>query len=203
MSSLAIDYPETDFKALIFDLDGTLVDSMPAHFQAWCAALSEHGAPSVFPEDVFYAMGGRPSRDIVKILNGEHGLKLDPEAVAQSKKKHFLTMLDQIELIDDVIGFAEEQRGKVPMAVASGGSREVVEKTLQVLEISDWFDEVVTSDDVEHGKPAPDIFFEAAERLGVEPHDCVVFEDATPGIEAAREAGMDVVVVPTSLHLEV
>lgn len=202
MSKLAIDYPEFEFAALIFDLDGTLADSMPVHFRAWCRALEEHGAPSVFPEDVFYAMGGRPSKDIVEILNGDQGLSLDPEAVAHSKKKYFLEELESISLIEEVSEFAREHEGKVPMAVASGGSRIVVEKTLQVLGISDWFDEVITSDDVEHGKPAPDIFLEAAERLGVAPHDCLVFEDARPGIEAAREAGMEVVVVPTHLHVD-
>lgn len=202
MSNLTIDYPETDFEALIFDLDGTLADSMPAHFKAWCKALEEHGAPSVFPEDVFYAMGGRPTRDIVEIINGEQGLHLDPDGVALSKKRHFLEHLDEIELIEEVSEFARDHRGQVPMAVASGGSREVVEKTLQLLGISDWFDEVVTSNDVENGKPAPDIFLEAAERMEVAPENCVVFEDGRAGIEAAREAGMEVVVVPTHLHLD-
>ncbi len=203
MSNLTIDYPESDFAALIFDLDGTLADSMPVHFKAWCKALEEHGAPSVFPEDVFYAMGGRPTRDIVKILNGEQGLHLDPDAVAMSKRRHLLAILEQeVELIEEVSEFAREHRGQVPMAVASGGSRMVVEKTLQILGISDWFDEVVTSDDVSKGKPAPDIFLEAASRLGVAPEDCVVFEDGRAGIEAAREAGMEVVLVPTHLHLD-
>ena len=88
------------------------------------------------------------------------------------------------------------------MAVASGGSRVVVEKTLQMVGISDWFDEVVSSDEVKNGKPAPDIFLEAASRLGVAPADCVVFEDGRAGIQAALAAGMEVVTVPTLLHLE-
>ena len=88
------------------------------------------------------------------------------------------------------------------MAIASGGTRLIVEKTLQVLEVSDLFDEVVTADDVINGKPAPDIFLEAAKRLEVSPADCVVFEDARPGIQAARDAGMEVVIVPTHLHLD-
>jgi len=113
-----------------------------------------------------------------------------------------LEVLDTVELLEEVASFARENRGKIPMAVASGGSRVVVEKTLQSVGISDWFDEVVSSDEVENGKPAPDIFLETALRLGVAPEDCVVFEDGRAGIAAARSAGMEVVVVPTHLHLD-
>ena len=88
------------------------------------------------------------------------------------------------------------------MAVASGSSREVVEKTLQILGVSDWFDDVISSNEVANGKPAPDVFLEAASRLDVDPVDCVVFEDARSGIIAARAAGMEVVAVPTHLHLD-
>jgi len=202
MSDLKLKFPKPGYKALIFDLDGTLVDSMPAHFKAWCQALADHGSPGVFPEDVFYAMGGRPTRDIVEIINGERGLHLDPDGVALSKKRHFLKVLGTVGLIKEVADFAEQNRGKVPMAVASGGSRIVVEKTLQMVGISDWFDEVVSNDEVANGKPAPDIFLEAASRLGVAPADCVVFEDGRAGIEAALAAGMEVVTVPTLFHLE-
>ena len=203
MSHVELEIPKSDYKALIFDLDGTLVDSMPAHFKAWCAALEDQGQAGVFPEDVFYAMGGRPTRDIVEIINGEQGLSLDADRVAASKKRHYLKrFLSEVELMPSVATIIKEHRGKVPMAVATGSSREVAEKTLQMLEISDWFDEVVSSNEVENGKPAPDVFLEAASRLAVDPQDCVVFEDARSGIIAAREAGMEVVVVPTHLHLD-
>lgn len=202
MSEFELKIPSSDYKALIFDLDGTLVDSMPTHFKSWCTALKKQGHQGVFAEDVFYAMGGRPTRDIVEIINGEQDLHLDPDAVAYAKKKAFLKDLDSLELIPEVAKIAEEHRGKVPMAVASGGGRVVVEKTLQHLGISDWFDEVVTANDVTNGKPAPDVFLETALRLGVDPKDCVVFEDARSGIIAARAAGMQVVAVPTHLHLD-
>jgi len=202
MSQLELTIPTDDYKALIFDLDGTLVDSMPAHFKAWCKALAEQGQAGVFDEDVFYAMGGRPTRDIVAIINGEQGLKLNPDRVASAKKRHFLKTLGEIELIPEVAEIAKAHRGKVPLAVASGGSREVVEKTLQILGISDWFDEVISANEVTKGKPAPDIFLEAAKRLGVAAKDCVVFEDAPSGIKAALAAGMEVVTVPTHLHLD-
>ena len=202
MNQIESKVPKLDYKALIFDLDGTLVNSMPVHFKAWCKALEDQGQPGVFPEDVFYAMGGRPTRDIVEVINGEQGLRLDADQVASSKKRHYLKNLSLVELIPAVAKIAEENRGKVPLAVASGSSREVVEKTLQVLGISDWFDEVVSSNEVPNGKPAPDVFLEAASRIGIAPEDCVVFEDARSGIIAARAAGMEVVAVPTHLHLD-
>ena len=202
MNQIELKVPKLDYKALIFDLDGTLVNSMPVHFKAWCKALEDQGQPGVFPEDVFYAMGGRPTRDIVEVINGEQGLRLDADQVASSKKRHYLKNLSLVELIPAVAKIAEENRGKVPLAVASGSSREVVEKTLQVLGVSDWFDEVVSSNEVPNGKPAPDVFLEAASRIGIAPEDCVVFEDARSGIIAARAAGMEVVAVPTHLHLD-
>ena len=191
--------PTDGFDAVIFDCDGTLVDSMPAHFEAWCDALSLYGAHGIFKEDVFLAMGGRPTRDIVVEINDEYDLHLDPEAVALAKREAFLKRIGSVSLIDEVADFAKSLRGKIPMAVASGGSRMVVEKTLNVVGISDWFDEVVTADDVVEGKPAPDVFLKAAKLLGVDPAKCLVLEDAPSGILAAQRAGMQVIAVPSPL----
>jgi HAD superfamily hydrolase (TIGR01509 family) len=188
------------YDAVIFDCDGTLVNSMPAHFEAWCEALTLHGAANIFKEDVFYAMGGRPTKDIVVELNDEYGLKLDPEAVALAKRTAFLKKLPEIDLIDEVAEFAESLRGKKPMAIATGGTRFVIEKTLQAVGVSDLFDEVVTADDVAIGKPAPDIFLKAAKLLGISPDRCLVLEDAPAGIMAAQLAGMAVVSIPEPLN---
>ncbi len=194
-----LDIPAGSFEAVIFDLDGTLVNSMPAHFAAWCEALSQFRVPKdVFPEDVFYSMGGRPTKDIVEELNGEFGLKLDPTEIALAKRAAFMDMLDKVEVIEDVVNYARSVRGRIPLAVASGGTRIVVEKTLQAVGISDLFDEVVTASDVKCGKPAPDIFLEAAKLLEVDPKNCLVFEDAPAGIIAAQCAGMEVVTVPAN-----
>jgi HAD superfamily hydrolase (TIGR01509 family) len=193
----SLELPDDGYDAVIFDLDGTLVDSMAVHFAAWCDALAKHHPENVFPEDVFYAMGGRPTKDIVKEINGECGLHLDPEAIAVDKREAFLKNIDQIELIQEVVDFAQSLRGKMPLAVASGGSRLVVERTLKVAGLSDLFDEVVTSDDVKCGKPAPDVFLEAASRLEIAPERCLVLEDAPAGIMAAQSAGMKVVCVST------
>ncbi|MBK1829718.1 HAD family phosphatase [Verrucomicrobiaceae bacterium R5-34] len=196
-----LDIPDSGYDAVIFDLDGTLVDSMPAHFKAWCGALAKHGAGSVFPEDVFYAMGGRPTKDIVRELNGECGLKLDPEMVAIDKRSAFLDSLDEVEINEEVVAFARSLRGKMPMAIATGGTRLVVEKTLQSTGLSDLFDEVVTANDVKCGKPAPDIFLEAASRLEIAPERCLVLEDAPAGIMGAQSAGMEVVCVPAPVRI--
>jgi HAD superfamily hydrolase (TIGR01509 family) len=172
---------------------------MPVHFQAWCDALALYGAGGVFKEDVFFAMGGRPTMDIVVELNDEYDLRLDPVAVALAKREFFLKRLDLVTLIEEVAAFAEDLRGKVPMAIATGGSRFVIEKTLKIVGISDWFDEVVTADDVVNGKPAPDIFLKAAELLGVAPSKCLALEDAPAGILAAQNAGMQVIAIPCPL----
>lgn len=192
-------FPESGFEAVIFDCDGTLVDSMPAHFEAWCEALAMHGAGGVFKEDVFFAMGGRPTLDIVVELNDEYDLRLNPEAVALAKREAFLKRLHTLALIDEVATFAGSLRGRMPLAIASGGSRMVVEKTLRAVGISDWFDEVVTADDVTEGKPAPEVFLTAARRLGVDPAKCLALDDAPAGILAARRAGMQVIAVPSPL----
>ena len=199
VGSLSI--PKQQFSAVIFDCDGTLVNSMPAHFQAWCEALAQFGAANVLAEDVFYAMGGRPTKDIVIELNAEYGLKLDPSRVALAKREAFLRKLHHVELIDEVADYARSLRGKVPMAIATGGSRFVIEKTLQIVGVSDWFDEVITADDVANGKPAPDIYIEAARRLGVSPLKCLALEDAPAGVDAARAAGMTVLEIPCPMSV--
>ncbi len=195
----SLELPKHGYDAVIFDCDGTLVDSMPAHFEAWCEALAIHGAGGIFKEDVFFAMGGRPTRDIVVELNEQYGLRLDPEAVAFAKREAFLKRIRAVTLIDEIAEFAKSLRGKMPMAVASGGSRMVVEKTLCAVGISDWFDEVVTADDVTEGKPAPDIFLKASRLLGVAPSRCLALDDAPAGIIAAQRAGMQVIAVPSPL----
>jgi HAD superfamily hydrolase (TIGR01509 family) len=195
-----IELSAAGFDAVIFDCDGTLVNSMPYHFEAWCEALALHGAGGIFKEDVFYAMGGRPTKDIVVEINDEYGLKLDPAKIAFAKREAFLRKLHLVELIDEVAAFAESLRGKVPMAIATGGTRMVIEKTLQAVGVSDLFEEVVTADDVAVGKPAPDIFLRAAQLLGVEPAKCLVLEDAPAGVLAAQLAGMTVVSIPVPLN---
>jgi HAD superfamily hydrolase (TIGR01509 family) len=181
--------------ALIFDCDGTLTDSMPLHYIAWREVLGRHGV--AFDEDRFYSLGGMPTDKIIAMLAAESGLTLDPLAVAHEKERAFLDNLHLLDEIPAITKIAREQRGRLKMAVASGGFRNVVERQLRQLGLSDCFDAVVTAEDTQRHKPEPDVFLEAARRLGTPPAHCRVYEDSDLGIEAARRAGMSWVDVRT------
>jgi len=182
-------------KAIIFDCDGTLADTMPIHYLAWHATLLRYGID--FDEDRFYSMGGIPTARIAAILAEEHGVELDPEAVSHEKELEYLRHLAEARPHPAVEPIAREYRGTLPMAVATGSMRWIAEKTLTHLGMLDWFDAIVCADDVTNPKPAPDIFLEAARRLGVPPTDCLVYEDTDPGVQAAAAAGMECVDVRT------
>lgn len=175
-------------QALIFDCDGTLADTMPAHYQAWLEVLRPHGID--FPEDRFYAMGGMPTDKIVVELCGEAGKSLDVVALVRQKALAFERKIGEVRPIEKVVDVARAHRGKTPMAVASGGQRRMVEKTLAQIGVLDWFSVVVTAEDTRQHKPEPDVFLEAARRLGVAPAACTVYEDTDLGLQAARRAGM-------------
>jgi HAD superfamily hydrolase (TIGR01509 family) len=192
---MKLDIPEGDFQAYIFDCDGTLADSMPIHYEAWTAALGPHGAE--FPEALFYELGGTPTVQIVSILNERHGLQMDPVETARRKEAIYVEKITHIQPIEPVVEFAQEYFGKKPLAVASGGHRAVVEKTLASLGIIEMFDTIIGSEDYENGKPAPDPFLEAARRMAVEPEKCLVFEDTALGAKSAEAAGMQWVLVPS------
>ena len=178
-------------RAIIFDCDGTLADTMPLHWRAWQVIARRHSF--AFSQDRFYSLGGTPSRDILKVLSAEQGLPLDPLAVAREKEAEYLPLIAQVEPINTVVGVARENYGKIPMAVASGGTRRVIEQVLTHLGIRDLFQAVVTTEDVVNQKPAPDIFLEAARRLGVPPQFCRAYEDTDLGMRAIRAAGMEAV----------
>lgn len=178
-------------RGIIFDCDGTLADTMPLHWRAWSVIAARHRFH--FPEDRFYSLGGVPSRDILRLLSREQGLPLDPLAVAHEKEAEYLPLIAQVEPINTVVGVAREHHGKVPMAVASGGSKHIIEQVLQHLGIRHLFDTVVTNEDVKNQKPAPDIFLEAARRIGVPPQFCRAYEDTDLGMQAIRAAGMEAV----------
>lgn len=182
-------------QGLIFDCDGTLADTMPLHWRAWQVIAARHRLH--LPEDRFYALGGVPSREIVKMLSAEQGLGLDHLAIAREKETEYLPLIAQVEPINAVVGVARENFGKLPMAVASGSTRRVIEQVLERLDIRHLFQVIVTSEDVAHQKPAPDIFLEAARRIGVLPQLCRAYEDSDLGLQAIRAAGMAAVDVRT------
>jgi beta-phosphoglucomutase family hydrolase len=179
-------------QAFIFDLDGTLADTMPVHYGMWQVIAERHGLN--FPEERFYALGGVPTSRIAALLIQEAGLSLDPVAVAREKEQTYVDRLFRGELtvqpIEPVMAILRARRAEGPLAIASGSSRRVVTHTLGLLGITEWFGAVVAAEDTSRHKPEPDVFLEAARRLGVEPARCTVYEDTDLGLEAARRAGM-------------
>jgi HAD superfamily hydrolase (TIGR01509 family) len=189
--------PDGNFSGYIFDLDGTLVDTMPLHYLAWEAALLKAGMKGRLDENLFYELGGMPSRKVAGMLGRRHGLELDPERVYLDKEAIFMSSLQKLALIEPVVEFARKASRTHPVAVASGGTRDVVTNTLEMTGLAPLFPIVVTADDVEHGKPAPDMFLLAARLMDVEPVHCLVFEDGQLGIQAADAAGMKWVHIPS------
>jgi beta-phosphoglucomutase-like phosphatase (HAD superfamily) len=178
-------------RAFIFDLDGTLADTMPAHFAAWTAVATRYGF--AFPEARFYALGGVPTAKIAALLIAEGGLPLDPTEVAFEKERLYydgLGLGGGVRPVEPVLALARRHRTEGPLAVASGSVRRLVTGTLSALGITDWFAAIVAAEDTARHKPEPDVFLEAARRLDAPPSICTVYEDTDIGLEAARRAGM-------------
>jgi len=195
---MPLQLPAGDFKAYLFDCDGTVADSMPLHYIAWKRALGEWGA--VFPEDLYYAWGGRPVKEIIASLNEQQHLNMPAALVAERKEEFYLELLPQVKPVPEVLEHVLEAYGRIPIAVVSGSPHEAVELTLKTLGILDRFNTLVCAGDYAKGKPDPEPFLMAAERLGVQPVNCLVFEDAVLGIESATRAGMASVKVPGPLE---
>ena len=176
-------------EGLIFDCDGTVVDTMPIHYAAWCSTTAKHGLE--FPEDRFYALGGVSPFEVLRMLSEEQGVEIAAEAVTFQKEARYMELIADAEEIPEVMQIVREQHGKLPMAIASGGTHETVEGILQHCSIRHYFDAIVTSQDVENPKPAPDTFLEAARRIKVAPEKCRAYEDADMGIKAIIAAGME------------
>jgi beta-phosphoglucomutase-like phosphatase (HAD superfamily) len=182
--------PDVKIEALIFDCDGTLCDSMPAHFAAWTQVLSPLGMELDLQQYLKFA--GTPSRRVIPMLARAQGFEIeDFEAINRAKEDAFLDSVHLLQPIETVVQIARENRGVLKMAVASGGVRRLVMQQLDQIGATDWFETIVTAEDTDRHKPDPDVFLEAARRLGVTPERCRVYEDGEPGIEAARRAGME------------
>jgi beta-phosphoglucomutase family hydrolase len=179
------------FKGLIFDCDGTLVDTMPLHFLAWQKAMAAVGIK--ISEEQFYAFSGMPTIKIIETLAAEQNVVCDVEAAAHEKERLFLENMESLEPVHRVMEIVHREHRRRKMAVASGGWNSVIKRSLGAVGLQDMFDAIVGADEVEHGKPAPDIFLEAARRLGLQPADCLVYEDGDLGIQAAKAAGMEVI----------
>lgn len=195
---MQLDIPVGDFAGYLFDLDGTLIDSMPVHLRAWTEVLQRAGLRERFDADYFYSLGGVPTLDSAVLFGQRYGLTFDAHRLVDDKERIYLDLLADVREITPVADYARCVALTHPVAVVTGGGPEIALPALDATGLRSLFSVVVTPMDVAtgRGKPAPDMFLLAAERLGVPADRCLVFEDAVPGIEAARAAGMQVVVVP-------
>ena len=175
-------------KALIFDLDGTLANSLPVHMECWDVVCDKFGYH--FSKDVMLEMTGMPTIKFAEYVKEQSGCSYNPDEIAKMKQVEFSKRVEQISLFDPIFALVLKYHNKIPMSIGTGGSRKSVELMLDWLGIRDYFDYIVTSNDVEKHKPEPDTFLECACLMGVEPQYCQVFEDGDMGIRAAHTAGM-------------
>ena len=189
-----ITLPRGDFKAYLFDCDGTIADSMPLHYIAWSQALGEWGCQ--FTEERFYELGGMPIVEIIELIGREQGIQMPVALVAKRKEALYFEYLPRLQCVPEVLEHIELQRGTIPFAVVSGSTRDSVEASLRAIGLLDRFEVLVCAGDYTKSKPDPEPFLVAAERLGVSPQNCLVFEDTQMGVDAAIAAGMGSVRVP-------
>ncbi len=178
-------------KGLIFDLDGTLADTMPIHFVAWRNAAARYGID--FTPELFATLAGIPLYPTIQKLNEMFGTNIDPVEMGEIKEAEFEQNMHRTPEIKVVTDLVRKYHGKLPMAVGTGGCRDLASKTLDIIGMKEYFDILVASEDVSNFKPHPETFLKCAGLMGVKPEDCEVFEDGMLGIQAARSAGMMVV----------
>jgi beta-phosphoglucomutase family hydrolase len=191
---MKLNLPPGPFNGYLFDCDGTIADSMPLHYIAWKKALEEWNCP--FDEKFFYESGGMSIADILASLNKNHALNMPVDVVERRKEILYYELLPQLKPVPEVLEHIHAQHGRIPFAVVSGSTRESVTASLTSLHLLDKFDAMVCAGDYKHSKPDPECFLMAAEKLGVAPGACLVFEDTEKGVQAARSAGMSWVQVP-------
>jgi len=177
-----------NIKGLIFDCDGTLVDSMPLHMDAWRETFKAFD--TIYHEDFLFSCKGMKETDIINLYNQKFGTGLDAVEMVTYKHQYFKNHIHQVKPIHVVSEIARHSHGKLPLAVVSGSLRNIVYEELQLTGLISLFEVILTGDDPFKPKPDPEIFLEAARRIKVQPEFCQVFEDGDSGIEAAKKAGM-------------
>jgi HAD superfamily hydrolase (TIGR01509 family) len=182
-------FPDRDFKAYLFDFDGTVADTMPGHLAAWNHALSSYDL--TLTKDQHHGWAGRPTREIVRLLSELHQKELSVDEILKNKEDHYFQNLHELKGIVPVMEIIEAAYGRIPMAIVSGSRRKAVETTLELLKMQHYFNPLICAEDYTHGKPAPECFLKAAQILNVQPQECLVFEDGILGIQAALSAGME------------
>lgn len=188
-----MNFDPTSYDGYVFDCDGTLADSMPLHHKAWVKAFEKHAAPFEFTYEFMCSWGGKGLDQTVIDLNALHGTDLCPNTVISDQANFLDEILHTVQPIKNVCELAKKVAHFRPIAVASGGHKPHVLTTLNAVGLAGIFNAIVTHEDVANGKPAPDIYLLAAEKLGVDPTRCLAFEDSPTGIESAKAAGMTVI----------
>lgn len=189
---MEFDLPE-GIKGMIFDLDGTLADTMPFHMKAWKEACRSFGLDmnSEFLRSFTGAPGRKIAYAIIKYYSKE-GI-IDPDIIAERKKENFKNMQHLVQEVKPVADIVRKYYGKIPMALGTGGHSDTAYRTLEIIGMRNKFDHIVTADDVRNHKPDPETFLKCAELLGIPPEKLLVFEDGDLGIKAAMDAGMKAV----------
>jgi beta-phosphoglucomutase family hydrolase len=175
-------------RALIFDLDGTLADTMPVHFLAYKHILVKYGIN--FTPELFAKLAGVPAIGTIEKLNEWFGTKMNAEEVGHFKESEYEKIMHKMKPVTPVVELARKYHGILPMAVGTGGYKRLAWKTMDILGLDKYFNILVSAEDIQRPKPFPDTFLKCAELMGVEPSICEVFEDALLGIQAAKTAGM-------------
>ena len=175
-------------KALIFDLDGTLADTMPVHFWAYKNILTEYGIN--FTPELFATLAGIPAVGTIEKLNELFGTKMNAEEVGHFKEQEYEKIMHKMKPIVPVVELAKQYYGKMPMAIGTGGYNRLAWKTMEIIGLDKYFSILVSSNEITHPKPHPETFLKCAEHLGIEPKFCEVFEDGDLGMQAAKSAGM-------------
>lgn len=191
MKEIAVD-PKA--LALIFDLDGTLVDSMPLHLEAWKEICATKGV--AFTSEEFYSLAGVPADQIFKIINEKYGSDFDPQEDSLAKEAIYMRKIGKLKVIEPVFEVAKKYYGKLPMSIGTGSPGQHSWEAVRTLGLDQYFDILVSKNDVKEGKPNPETFLKCAKAMNIDPQYCQVFEDGDPGLEAAKIAGM----IPTDIR---
>ena len=175
-------------KALIFDLDGTLSNSLPLHVATWQQIGEKYGFD--FDPQIVIELTGRPTIEFAWHIIDRYKIDVDPEFLVKMKQESFWELAHLLEPVKEVTDIVKLYHGKLPMAVGTGASRKSAEVQLKALALDKYIPWIVSANDVDKHKPEPDTFLECARLMNTEPEFCQVFEDGDLGIEAGKKAGM-------------
>ena len=191
----------TDNIAFIFDMDGTIVDNMRVHNQTWQIVMADEGV-QIDIEDFNRQTTGKKTPEILRLYLGERATEAEIQRISEKKENIYRQVFrPYLRSIAGLPGFLEETRKlHIPVALATSAGKTNIEYTLSGTGLKPYFDVLVGGEEVSQGKPDPEIFLVAAQRLGILPQRCLVFEDALLGVEAACQAGMKAVAITTTLR---